>query len=279
MSNTIPFYRTQDERKKYIFLPRPVTLHRESETIQFPCIVLYRKGDEDIPVWYPLFERWYIPVDGVETMAASTMRKRSYAVCAFLNYILLETSCSQLHEVTLNDIRGFLKSYKTRADGRQRSGLGWDEGISFVHDFLGSYYVHNKERFEFSYKYEDLITKYEVRRESTGQRSVINEYNHLSVKTPKSITKKNRLLLQGYLDLILWECEMYDPELTLAVALQAYAGLREGEIVNVTYDRISLRYAGFGRIGDITIDLAGPAPFALDQRKTDFGKIKVIRKQ
>lgn len=279
MANVIPFYRIQEERKNYIFINNSVTICRAGENVQFPCIALYRKGIEPVPVRYPLFERWYIPVDRAEAMATATMRKRSAAVCAFLNYLLWETKCSQIHEITLNDIYGFLISYKTKENGQLRSGLGWDEGIAFVYEFLGSYYDHNKEVLQFSYKYEDLVTAYAVRNESTGRQAVAVEYNHLSVKAPKKLTKKNRLLLFGYLEFFLWECEMYDPELTLGVALQAYAGIREGEVVNLTYDRIILRYGGFGRISDVILDLTAPAPFALDQRKTDFGKIKVPRKQ
>jgi integrase len=91
--------------------------------------------------------------------------------------------------------------------------------------------------------------------------------------------KKNRLLLYGYLDLILFECEKYDPDITLGVALQAYAGLREGEVVNVSYDRIKLRYGGFGTISDIEINLESPASFADKTRKSGFGSIKIPRKQ
>lgn len=279
MTNIIHFSSLKEERKRYIFQNKPVTVARIDDTIQFPCICLFRKGEENIPVWYPVLERWYIPANGAETMAASTLRKRSCAVCAFLNYFLWETDYSYIHEITLNDIRHFLFAYKTKADGKTRSGLGWDEGVSFVLGFLASYYMHNKDLFVFSYKYEDLITEHVVRNESTGRKMIVNEYNHLSVKTPKSLTKKNRLLLFGYLDFFLFECEKYDPELTLAVALQAYAGLREGEIVNLTYNRINLQYAGFGSIGDITMNLMSSAPFANKPRKADFGNIKVIRKQ
>ena len=72
---------------------------------------------------------------------------------------------------------------------------------------------------------------------------------------------------------------MYDPELTLAVALQAYAGLREGEVVNLTYGRINLGYGGFGSIGDITLDITEPVPFAHENRTTSLGEIKINREQ
>lgn len=278
MSNITLFYRLEDERTKYIFLNKPVRLHRDGNTVQFPCIGLYRR-DLVIPVAHPRFERWYLQLNKSEELASVTLRKRSIAVCAFLNFILWETSRSCLHEITLGDIRQFLRCYRNKENGQQRSSQGWHEGISFVYEFLCNYYLHNKDVFDFSYRYEDLISTQVVRNSSTRRKMVVKDYNFLSVKAPRQMTTKNRMLLYGYLDFILMECEMYDPELTLGVALQAYAGLREGEVVNLSYNRISLRYAGFGRIGDISIDLTTPASFAMGDRKADFGNIKVLRKQ
>ena len=66
--------------------------------------------------------------------------------------------------------------------------------------------------------------------------------------------------------------------LVLGIALQAYAGLREGEIVNLTRQSIQQVYAGFGRVGKITIDLTSHAPFK-EKGKTEFGSIKKLRMQ
>lgn len=273
------FYRIEDARKDYIFLNKPVAIRREGNTVQFPCIGLYRRGVINTPVWYPLYERWYIPIEKAQSMAATTLRKRSTAVCCFLNHFLWETTHSYLYELTLNDMRDFLIAYKTKENGQPRSTIGWEEGVAFVYDFLVAYYVHNKGTFPFSYQYQDLITERVVRNERSRRKTVIREYHYLSVKPPKQTTMKHRLLLYGYLDFILFECEKYDPELTFAIALQAYAGLREGEIVNLTYSRIALQDGGYGRIGKITLDLTSPAPHAYWDKDTEFGNIKVLRKQ
>lgn len=279
MTKEYSFPSLQSERGKYVFLSKPVKVDRGEEIVDFPCIVLCRKGAVDVPVWYPLFERWYISSNNAGIMASSTLRKRSCAVCAFLNYLLHKTTCGYIHEITLNDIRRFLISYKIKEDGQERSSRGWDEGVAYVYDFLANYYLHHEDKFDFGYKYEDLITKQAARNKNTGRLIVVNDYNHLAVKAPRQLTTKNRLLLYGYLDLLLLECEMYDPELALAVALQAYAGLREGEVVNVCYNRINMQYAGFGHIGGILINLSSPALFASAKRKTEFGNIKVFREQ
>lgn len=279
MSNVTPFYRIQDERKKYIFLNKPVLLRRDGDSVPFPCIGLYRKGVVNLPVWYPRYERWYLHLQKAQSQAESTLKKKSIAICTFLNYFLWETTYDHLYQLTINDIRSFLVAYKTRADGQPRNSQSWYEGVACVFEFLAAYYTGNNGRFPFAYEYQDLITERIMRDSQTKRKAVIKDYNYMAIKPPKQTAKKNRFLLYGYLDLILFECKMYDPELALAVALQAYAGLREGETVNLTYDRINLRYAGFGRIGSITLDLTEPAPFADNGRKSIFGKIKIPRKQ
>ena len=273
------FIRIEDERKNYIFRNKPVQIQREDGSVLFPCIVLYRREAVDVPVWYPRYERWYLQIQKAQSMAATTMRKKSIAVCAFLNYFLWETTYEHLSEITINDIRGFLVAYKTKEDGRPRSALGWHEGITCIFEFLADYYNKNNEVFSFAYQYQDLVTERIVRDSQTKRKMFVKEYNYMAVKPPKQMTKKNRFLLYGYLDFILFECKMYDPEMAFAIALQAYAGLREGEVVNLTYDRIHLRAAGFGRIGSIMLDLTEPAPFADDGRKSIFGNIKISRKQ
>ena len=97
---------------------------------------------------------------------------------------------------------------------------------------------------------------------------------------PKVTHRKNRYLVYGYLEIILFCCRKYDPMLTVGVALQAYAGLREGEVVNLTWAKIHQISTGFGRIGRIELDLQQKASHALCyQGKTEFGSIKIPRIQ
>lgn len=192
---------------------------------------------------------------------------------------MYHTKCDCIHSIELTDIRNFLISYRTKNDGNQRSNDSWSEGVAIVYDFLAKYYVYNKDCFDFCYSQDDLFVYHKLRTDSRRRVNIVKKINYLGVKSPRSRVKKNRLLLYGYLDLILFECEKYDPDITLGVALQAYAGLREGEVVNVSYDRIKLRYGGFGTISDIEINLESPASFADKTRKSGFGSIKIPRKQ
>lgn len=262
-------------RQKYVFRSRMVRI--DSENTWFPCIALYEKKT-GIMVACPGFERWYLRLVESQAMAATTMRRRSYNICTFLNFFLWHTKCDSLNHLTVNDLRNFITEFRNIDRNTVRDLQSWNRGIGDVYNFLLRFYEYNKDTLEFSYCPEELYTISVVRNAGTGKKSVIRNYNRLSVKAPVKTRKKNRLLVQGYLEFILYESQKYDPMLTLAIALQAYAGLREGEIVNLTRGSIQQIYAGFGRIGKITIDITHDAPFKQDG-KTEFGNIKKLRNQ
>lgn len=263
-------------RQKYVF--RSCSIRINAEKIYFPCIVLYEK-QTNIVVACPGFERWYLKLAECEAMATATMRKRSYNICTFLNFWLWNTKYDTLNELTITDIRNFIIGFKALDNGTERDLESWNRGIADVYNFLIRYYEYNKDLLEFSFSPEDLFTVNVIRDSKTGKKSIIRKYNKFSTKAPAKLEKKNRLLVHGYLSLILCEAKKYDPMLTLAIALQAYAGLREGEIVNLTRGSIQQIYAGFGQIGKIVIDLSHPAPFRRENKKTEFGNIKKLRKQ
>ena len=264
-----------ENRKKFIFTNRPVEI--ATENVKFPCICLCEK-ETNLLVSTPGFERWYLNLSEVQAMATMTLQKRAYTICSFLNFWLWNTNCDRISELTLNDIRNFLIDYKKINADTERDLDSWNRGISEVFNFLIRYYEYNKEKMEFSYRTEELCSVGVVRDSGTGRKSIVRKYNKFSVKPPAKHQKKNRLLVYGYLDFILEEAKKHDPMIVLGIALQAYAGLREGEIVNITRRNIHMTYAGFGRIGKICVDITRQAPFSQDGKST-FGNIKVLRNQ
>lgn len=265
-----------NNRKKYVFRNLPVQIKCEDgETMLFPCIVLWNI-DIDVPVAYPGYERWLFRLSQAELQSYQTLKKKAYNLCSFLNYILWNSYISRISDLELNDIRGWIMDFRKTSDGTERDPDSWNRGIADVYAFLSVYYEANRDMQKFKYMSTDLLEIQIIKNPETKRKSVIRSYNKFSVKAPKKLKKKNRLLLPGYLDMILCECKKYDPEITFAVVLQAYAGLREGEVVNLTRGKLKLVYAGFGRIGKIVLDLTEKAPFAVNPA---FGQIKVPRKQ
>lgn len=259
-----------NNRANISFQYKSITLNNR----QFPCIGLF-DDNTGILLGVPLFERWLFQLNKAELLEYQTLRKKSYHLCCFLNFLLRNTSCNKISDITLNDLRQFLIAYKVTDDGDPRDPSGWNKCISDIYDFLRNYHSSHKT-LSFHFRIDDIITAVSIKNANTRRTSVMTQYHKLSVKPPKKSNKKYRFLPYGYFDLFLRECQKYEPMIALGVALQAYAGLREGEIVNITYDNILLNYGGFGCLSSIDIDINNDSTFVQSE---NFGHIKKYRTQ
>ena len=211
--------------------------------------------------------------------APSTIAKRSYHICAFLNYMLHNTSINYLHEVNRNCLRGFLVSFREARHQRSRTVDDWKDGIRDVMDFLYNYYLCNHEIVTFQYIPTDLFREERVM-DRYGKGRSTRIYNLHYVSPPAWKPVKIRMLPEGYLPLLLLQAKVHDPMLALGIAFQAYGGLREAEVVNVPCGGAYIQEGAFKQISSITIDLSHPAPFARNwDKKTGFGNIKSNRRQ
>lgn len=78
----------------------------------------------------------------------------------------------------------------------------------------------------------------------------------------------------------MYEAKKYEPDISLGIALGAYAGLREGEVVNISFGAVRTIRRGFGIISGLEIDLTDDAPFFKGWAgRTDPGSIKKYRRQ
>lgn len=271
--------RKQNERKEYVFKPLQIKRNPDQEGIvKFPCIGLYDRKT-GVLVSCPGFERWYIELKRDRLKQSETFRKNAVNICTFLNYLLWETTIDTFEEITLNILRDFLVEFKIKQDGTERDPKEWDKGIWQVYNFLINYMKSYKDH-NFQINEKDLISSEVVCNHRTRRDEVFYEYNKLGVRPPRKHMKKNRFLLEPYLKIILEDAEKYDPMIAFGIALQSYAGLREGEVVNLTRSSISQEYGGFGMISKIKIDLTHEAAFAENYDKlSEFGSIKIYRMQ
>lgn len=282
MNNVIQFPDSdvKDYRKRCTFMNREVQVVGEDGEMQkYPCIVLYEE-DTDIPVLYTGLERYLCHLVKSELLNGKTLSAKAYAVCHFMNYLLRETDINSLHECTLETIRGFLKAMKTQDDGTEYNRGTWTRYRDYVMDFLLMYYTYNRDILPFQYMGEELKTLIIVKDDKHHRKATIVHNSSLHISAPKTTHKKNRILVDGYLDLFLYEAKKYEPDITLGIALGAYAGLREGEVVNVTCGRIQIFRKSFGMESGIKIDLTDKAPYLKNwKKKTDPGTIKKNRIQ
>lgn len=257
-------------REEYVFkFSKEKFKLKNGKNIYLPLISLYDK-QTDLIMMTPAYERWYIDGSDIGVKAWQTFAKRAYYICVFLNYVLENTNHNSLHEVSEDDMWLFEQALHVKQSGKKRDAREVKRGIALVKEFLGEFYRHNKDMFEFHYNPDEW--KLEKDEKSVGKKYPVN---HSAVRG-----KKFRFICESYLDMILLEAQKYDPMLVLGIAFQAYAGLREGEVVNLTRRKIKTIYAGFGRIKTLEIDLKDEAPFArAHSGKTEFGSIKKYRTQ
>lgn len=270
----------KEYRKKCCFMNRAVQVAGEDgELHKYPCIVLYEE-ETGIPIFYTGLERYLCQLVKSEILNGKTLAAKAYAVCHLLNYILKETDINSVHECTLETVRNFLKFRKTQDNGTEYNKGTWLRYRDYVVDFLLMYYDYNRDKLPFQYIGEELKLLTIVKDEGSHKKATIVHNVSLHISAPKTTHKKNRILVDGYLDLLLYEAKKYEPDIAIGIALGAYAGLREGEVVNVTCGGVQTLRKTFGMVSGIEIDLTDKAPYFKNwSKKTDPGTIKKNRTQ
>lgn len=205
MRNVIQFPSSdvKDYRQKCTFMNRGILVEGEDGSLQkYPCIVLYEE-ETDIPILYTGLERYLCHLIRSELLNGKTLSGKAYAACHFLNYLLKETDINSLHECNFEIIRGFLKSMKMQADGSDYNRDTWLRYRDYVMDFLMMYYTYNRDRLPFQYVGEELKSLTIVKDEKHHKKATIVHNASLHISAPKTTHKKNRILVDGYLDLLL----------------------------------------------------------------------------
>ena len=256
---------------RFLFTNRNTWVEGEDgEQRSYPCIVLLDRKYK-IPVSYTGLERYLCSYNVVRSSA--TLSKQAFSVCKFLNYLLHRTRVTRICDVTEDDLHGFLNSLSE--DNDIISCDSWEKTRNAVYDFLNLYYLEHKAYYEFKCPPQKLIEKEMYRDMNNHRLRTVVKYSDLGVKKPRAKgTRKFRTLQYGYLDLLLFVAEEYDPELVLAIALQAYAGLREGEVVNLTCGDVQIKQGVFGTLGSIDLVLKKANFWRDKKRKTNPGAFK-----
>ncbi len=281
MKSIISFdeYKRLSNEKRFVFKVKAIRFKDDDckrGYYIYPCIVLYEK-ELKVPIFVTNYSKWVIDLQEDEKKENETLRKRAINVCKFLNFILWETDVKAINDVTTNIIRKFLIWVKDN-DEKEICQETWDKCKNDVFNFLIRIYEDNKLTGEFSYKSTDLRRLRKEKMPDSNRTIYYDAKIGLGVKRPKGKgRKKNRYLSQDMFDVMAKLAELYDPPLEIMMMLGAYAGLREGEIVNLTQD--SIKFPEWSN-ENIIIDLLNEASFFSNWKgKTEPGKIKKMRKQ
>lgn len=280
MNNIISFNTFKIDRNKYQFITKNILLHDEYGNQRlYYCIVLVESESKNV-VCRTGLEKYVIDLSCADVIGESTYRVSMSRVTAFLNYLLYNTNINTIYEVSVNEIRGFLLKSRTKPNGEEVKGDTWRRIQKDVLVFLENYYKYNHETVGFSYKGDDFRNT-KVIKNQDGKRNkkyMVAEYKIFNVKAPKANDHKHRkrTIMYGHLDALLYTARKYDPMLFLAISLMAYAGLREGEVINLVFSDIK-EIRKLGVLERITLNLSESDKFR--KGKTHTGVIKKLRQQ
>lgn len=224
-------------------------------------------------------ERYVINLSDTEK-SEETTRIAMSRVVSFLNYFLHETNLNQIHQISINEVRRFLIYGKKTLNGQEKKKDSWSRTKNDVIKFLENYYNHNNKNLPFRYTKTDFASDFIIKISSKGspKKRIVKDYKALNVKAPheRECEHKNRFLAYGHLKPLLHVAKMFNPMIRLAIVLLAYAGIRLGEVVNLTFSDINI-VTQWACIKKIELALIHSDRFR--SGKTSTGRTKKCRKQ
>lgn len=269
-------YRVERERYEFVY-KATLVCDRKGKKRKYFCIALEDRSTKIIVSLTGWDKYIFDPNSGIP---AETSNEISVShVVMFLNYLLHNTDIELLKDVSVEEIRCFLKATKIDNKGEEKKSETWWRIVVDIYNFLENYSKHYKIKEDLSYNIDDLIEKRDINHKYNNVHIQNGKvYIPLGVMPPKSNDAKhrNRSIMRGHLEALLYAIKLYDPMLYLPVVLMAYAGLRIGEVINLTFADI---YAPdlATVVDDMKISLAKSDRYR--KGKTHTGVIKKIREQ
>lgn len=180
-------------------------------------------------------------------------------IISFLNYVFFDIEKKNriinISELTVEHGNFYLRDYSIGKIGSKKKTK---ETIIKVEEILNKFYKFLVDECK-DMRYlslENFIYKTNNRRSRNRRKESTETYNSIfKVSYPNYNSPVRVKYVSAYfLSELLKACEYKYPELKLAICLQAFGGLRRGEVCNVSKDKIRIEQL-FGELSYFTIDL------------------------
>lgn len=260
-------------------------LIREDRTITNKWFIVLKDRETGIPLEFTPYTRLLRYTDvTIDLRRSETIEAWGKFVCMFLNYVLIDSyelfRISDIKEVTIDIGNKFLQDYADGVVGQKDKNLktvrASIKNLCKLYSHIKSIYKKDaKEIYKYKWKYKDDKNKYHYN----------NPFN-INAERNKQISKEKKSIFRSMpidiFEIFLRLSEEYYPELTFAIALQAYAGLRPSEVCNVRQPidprKPGIRYMKVGsKIASMTIDLG--RRYEMREDGLSVGAIKKRRQQ
>ncbi len=260
-----------------------VTEHRVRRVKWF--VVIKDKETDVIVEFSPYSKLLYVNSSGLDSRKEGTFKTYGDFLCMFLNYVLIDNyevfGIDDIRNITIDHGNAFLLAYAKGKVGSDRKRLPTVESAVVKLNYLYSRIVnlYNKDAKEISH-----INWYYTT--SEGKTRIAQHFKIQMDKDGKQTTENTRIFRDMpsiVFKVMLRLSKVYYPELTFAIALQAYAGLRPSEICNVRQQicpplPYGINYRKHGGIfSSFEINLLDK--YLLRNDRVDVGNIKKLRVQ
>jgi integrase len=242
-----------------------------------PLIVL-RNGYGDIVRFTRLHRFADTSADKLFVSIASSGKERLYHICSMINYVLIDNyerfGVDHVFAVTREVLSAFFSSYAAEPDssGNLRSQVTVEKCIANVTEFF--------RKLKQYYGSAVTLNLGELYTEKTAfgrnGRKVIKRVPMFQVRGLTKQSSVFRELPAAAFKILLTLAFRYAPDIAFALCLQAFAGLRAGEAMNVRQTGITFTRVG-GFVRKVEIDLTRELPMRSDG--TIVGGIKKPRIQ
>lgn len=204
-----------------------------------PCIVL-RDRETKLVGRFTNYQEYILTRLPRDMNVWSTNENWAYAIVQFLNYIMHNHGVVEIVRITLDMVKEFLDYYcGTMQNGRYPGRESCKDKRAGICTFLWSICYErerNPELPQMLYlQQDDILTEVAVKTKNGMDTKIIPRF-HVPLRyhdNMSGLRKLYRDMPLAIAPVFLKMAQVYDPELTFAIALGMFAGLREGEICNV----------------------------------------------
>jgi integrase len=223
---------------------------------------------------------------GIDSRRPETLRTRGSFICLFLNYVLIdmceEFRITNLKNITIEHGNRFLQAYAdgevTRFRKKKRTMAKMIIEVARFYTWLQA--IHDK----------DAVHIHGIKMLEKVDGNNRDGETHCSYNTPFQVhlsPKVDDPIFRDMPDKAFWTLiklsQIYYPEITLGLCLEAFAGLRVGEVCNVRQHICPLDGGGIvyrktsGKLSSFKVNLKNKYPMRSDG--VDVGSIKRYRNQ
>lgn len=258
------------------------TMINEYGLIHDKWFIVLKDRKTDVVLEFTPYTRFLRYTDVIiDKRRSETIKSWGQFICRFLNFVLIDNyslfKIDEIQKVNIEIGNKFIEEYaKGNVGSKEKSMESLKEEMNKLCKLYSNikdiYKKDATEIYEYKWKYKDNRNKIRY-----NNYFVLNSSNNEHLEFDIFRNMPNDIF-----EVFLRLSEIYYPELTFAIALQAYAGLRPGEICNVrqsidprspgvTYQKIGSRMTSFN------IDLRQKYQMRADGK--DVGGIKKRRNQ